>query len=396
MVTFPSPRAVTDGPLYCWFGYYDMPCWDAAGRRIVCLGVDFQARPPTGDDVALVMITDLETGQIKPLTETRAFNWQQGAMMHWLPTDPDRLLILNDRVDGRFVSVIVDAETGERNVLGRATSDVGLGGRYALGLNFARIAATRPGYGYAGLADPYGDELVPGGDGVHVIDLSTGESNLAVSMRQVYDRLAALGKETTRVSDGAKMWFNHTLLNPNETRFAFLVRWPVGGRPGWRTAMFSSAVDGSGLRCVLSDGMVSHFDWRDDRHILAWTRIRRHGDDGVSLDAFYLIDDETGEYEVIGRDLLTVDGHCSYSHNGRWILTDTYPDPVTYEGTLKIYVPVEDREVIVGKYLSPPPFVGEIRCDLHPRWSRDDRAICFDSVHEGRRRVYIVDVPLSF
>jgi len=133
--------------------------------------------------------------------------------------------------------------------------------------------------------------------------------------------------------------------------------------------------------------MVSHFDWRNDAEILAWTRI---GDEG---DHFHLVDDVTGEHRIVGPELLTQDGHCSYSHNGKWILTDTYPDPDTYERTLKIYVPAEDREVIVGRYLSPPPFVGEIRCDLHPRWSRDDRQICFDSVHEGHRQVYIVDTP---
>jgi Tol biopolymer transport system component len=30
--------------------------------------------------------------------------------------------------------------------------------------------------------------------------------------------------------------------------------------------------------------------------------------------------------------------------------------------------------------------------DLHPRWSPDDRQICFDPVHEGHRRVYLMDV----
>ena len=42
--------------------------------------------------------------------------------------------------------------------------------------------------------------------------------------------------------------------------------------------------------------------------------------------------------------------------------------------------------------LSPEPFRGEIRCDPHPRWSWDEKQICFDSVHEGSRQVYVVDV----
>jgi hypothetical protein len=33
-----------------------------------------------------------------------------------------------------------------------------------------------------------------------------------------------------------------------------------------------------------------------------------------------------------------------------------------------------------------------IRCDLHPRWGRDGRAVCIDSAHEGARQMYVLDV----
>ncbi len=59
---------------------------------------------------------------------------------------------------------------------------------------------------------------------------------------------------------------------------------------------------------------------------------------------------------------------------------------------LMMYDTDEDREFLLGRFLAPEPFSGEIRCDLHPRWSRDDRRICFDSVHTGCRQVYIMDV----
>ena len=51
-----------------------------------------------------------------------------------------------------------------------------------------------------------------------------------------------------------------------------------------------------------------------------------------------------------------------------------------------------ERKVMLGRFLSPLPFRGEIRCDLHPRWSRDGRQVCFDSVHEGTRQIYVMDV----
>ena len=202
---------VTSEPLFHWFGYYDMPCWDRRGRYLLSLGVPFEDRPPRADDVAIIGISDQETGRYQAISQTRAFNWQQGAMMNWLLQAPGQQIVFNDRLKDRHVSIIMDVVSGKRRVLGRALSDVGQRGGLALGLNFARIAQTRPGYGYAGLPDSHAADDHPDGDGVFVVDLSTGQSTLAVSMRQVYEYLG-WGE-----LDGVKMWFNHTLLNPSET-----------------------------------------------------------------------------------------------------------------------------------------------------------------------------------
>lgn len=35
---------------------------------------------------------------------------------------------------------------------------------------------------------------------------------------------------------------------------------------------------------------------------------------------------------------------------------------------------------------------GDMRCDLHPRWSRDGKYICVDCSMGGDRQMYLVDV----
>jgi len=121
------------------------------------------------------------------------------------------------------------------------------------------------------------------------------------------------------------------------------------------------------------------------------------------------------------RGILTTDGHCSWSperhglplQDGRapatsvvanarpgaktggacrrWILTDTYPDQERMR-TLILYCVEDNRRVDVGRFFAPTELDGEIRCDLHPRWSRDGLQGSFDSAHEGTRQMYVIDV----
>src|SRR5690606_16485691 len=92
------------------------------------------------------------------------------------------------------------------------------------------------------------------------------------------------------------------------------------GFTGHQTRLFTANADGTDLRCLAADGMVSHYSWRDDDHLLAWMRKSPVGD------RYWLIDDRSADAVVVGDGLLTRDGHCTYSPDRRWILTDTYPD----------------------------------------------------------------------
>jgi hypothetical protein len=132
--------------------------------------------------------------------------------------------------------------------------------------------------------------------------------------------------------------------------------------------------------------MISHFDWRDGAHILAWARRFDVGD------RYFLFRDRTDAPEVVADGVLTVDGHCSYSPDRRWVLTDTYPDRETHNRTLILYRPEDNVRIDIGQFYSPPEVTGELRCDLHPRWSRDGSQVCIDSVHEGPRQMYAIDV----
>src|SRR5690606_18356864 len=184
----------------------------------------------------------------------------------------------------------------------------------------------------------------------------------------------------------AEHWFNHLLFNPSGTRIIFLHRWRSPQRKSWWTRMYTARPDGSEIRLLSDVGMVSHFDWRDDRTILAWTR------DKKGKTGFYLIDDESGDHELVGDGVLTRDGHCSYSPDRRWILNDTYPDKEGNQ-TLMLYRVADGQRVDIGRFFLPEVLRRQpVRCDRHPRRNRDGTQVCNDSAHELPRQVYALDV----
>ncbi len=379
-------RAVTGGPKFQYFGYYDKFPWDSTGRYLVGLETDFMDRPPTPEDRAAIGLIDTQQENAwTQLTETGAFNWQQGSMIHWVGTQPDRLLVHNDVEDERFVSRVWDVHSGEARTLPRPVYAVSRQGDQAVSLNFARVHRTRPGYGYCALPDPTEGDLAPANDGIYWMDLETGENTLIISLAQIVE----IRHQDSM--DGAEHWFNHLQFNNDGTRFVFLHRWkPPGEATPWDTRMFTANPDGTDICCLSDHQMISHFDWRDPAHILAWARRFDRGEEKV--DRYFLYTDQSDAIDVVGEGVLTCDGHCSYSPDKRWILTDTYPSREDHKRTLLLYKPDENLRVDIGRFFSPPELQGEIRCDLHPRWSRDGKQVCLDSMHEGPRRIYVMDV----
>lgn len=377
-----SVRAITSGAHH-FFGYYDKFPWDVTSRYHLVQRVGFMDRMPEPDDRAAVGMVDTADGnRFIPLDETTAWCWQQGTMLQWLGSAPDREIVYNIREDGAFKARVRDVQTGRARTLPRPVYALTADGARAGTLSFSRVHDVRPGYGYCGLRDPNFDVMAPEDDGVWVMDMRSGEARLIVSLAA----LAAIRPPASFA--GAKHRVKHFCWNPAGTRLLFLHRWadPVKIWP-WGTRMFTVNPDGSDLFLVHDSEMTSHFDWRDNDHILAWTRWngQRH---------FHLFRDMTDSVEIVGAEVMNVDGHCSYSPDRRWILNDTYPEGDPPCRVLYLYRVADGRRFDLGRFLTQDPnkIYGPIRCDLHPRWSRDGRQVSFDSVHEGARQVYVMDV----
>jgi len=379
----PPVRAITKGPKFHWFAYYDKLQFDPACRYVLGMEVDFEGRSPRPDDVIRIGMVDLkDNDRWIELGTSRAWCWQQGCMLQWRPGSKSEVL-WNDREGNRFVCHILDVFTRKKRTIPHPIYSVSPDGRTAVAPDFRRVQDMRPGYGYPGLPDPHRDELAPGDSGIWRIDLETGESKLVIS-------LADVAKIPYTHGDLSQMkhYFNHLLVNPDGTRFIFLHRWRGKKGRGFGTRMLTASPEGKDIRVVDGYGRTSHFIWRDPRHILAWAWHPSH------KSAFYLYEDAAGGgVEVVAKGAMTHNGHCSYLPGNEWILNDTYPSGARREQHIYLYHIATGKRVFLGHFPSPPQYSGEWRCDTHPRFSPDGRMVVIDSPHGGNgRQLHLIDI----
>ncbi len=376
-------RAITRGPKFHWFGYYDKLEFDPTNRYVLSNEVDFEHRTPMADDVINVGMVDTQQGdRWIPLGTSAAWGWQQGCMLQWVPGTQSKV-IWNDRQDGGYVSHVLDVKTSKRRTLPRPIYALSPDGRFAVTADFARIQRLRPGYGYQGVVDPFIDVKAPKESGIWRMDLESGDSQLIVSLAD----LAAMPHFGEKLTDYWN-YVNHLLVSPSGERFIFLHRLRKTLESGFITRMFTAKLDGSDLYMLDPSGYTSHFIWRDPQHICAWTKPQ-----GKKA-AFYLFKDKTDEIEIVGDGVMPVNGHNTYLLIGdrQWILNDTYPDAKRQQTPYLYHVPTR-RRIELGHFYSPPPYKGEWRCDTHPRCSNDGRTVAIDSPHGGHgRQVWLLDV----
>jgi len=379
----PAPaiiRRFSSGPNHHFFGYYGICPWNAEGNRHLALETAFHDRAPDVDDIAGVGFIERESGLFHHVTETRAFNLQQGSMLHWIHAADSEEFTFNDWENDRVVSRAVDPDSGRRRTLGAAIAAVSPGKPVALGLNYARTYACRRVTGYANkFYSPETMELVPAGDGLFRIDLCSGHAELLLSIAGI-ERLLPC-----RMAPDQFRWIEHVTFNTNGTRILFVSR--VTQKDNRHLdSLWTAAADGSGLQCLIEYGhFVSHSAWLDPNTVMISCNV-------LGRMGFVLLDVAGNTMKPMPIEKFPQDGHNAFSPDFRWIVCDTYPQGPSRISSLFLYDRQNQRTHTLGAFHHDGQFTKDCRCDLHPRWSRDGTRISFDSVHEGNRQIYEADV----
>ena len=358
-----------------FFGYYDKSPWDITGRYVLCLRAKntWSCVAPS-ESADILLIDTANHNNAKKIAVTHSWNVQQGCMAQWLGPDYDKEIIYNDFRDGKFVSIILNVFTSKERILDMPIYSVAADGSFALTLDFARLHRLRPGYGYSNIEEKTKNDKLPDGPCIWKIDI---KDNI-ISPVLNYTDFATF--EPRKEMREAEHKVNHIMISPNGKRFMVLHRWFDGSRKYSRLVTVN--VDGTEMYNLSDDDMVSHCYWKDDQTIIAFENKKKTGA------GYYLMKDLTPAYKQLWPHI-TSDGHPSYSPDKKLVVTDTYPNRKRM-AILKILN--EDFNIVIAKVFAPFKYDNDTRCDLHPRWSSDGKKICFDSVYEGHRGLYMVEL----
>lgn len=379
-------RVSPDDPKHeYFFGYYDKSPWDETDRFMLCMMANdtwSDVSPKEKADILLIDTSKAEDDEsrVKKITETSAWNVQQACMLQWLGPDYSRRIIYNDYRNKKYVSVILTLKTMEERVIEAPVYSVSTDGKFALTLDFSRLYNLRPGYGYYNVLEKTKGVSLPDTTAIWKVNLESGE----ITDLLRYTDFANFHPRPEIQEDASVHKVNHIMLSPNGKRFMVLYRWFNGQRK--YTRLVTCNVDGTDMYVLSDDDMVSHCCWKNDEEILAFENKQKTGP------GYYLMKDKTQKY-IYCWPQFSNDGHPSYSPDGSLIVTDSYPDR-TRIASINIMDGDETKKenMTVARVFAPFKYDNDTRCDLHPRWNHKGDAICFDSVFEGHRGLYVVNV----
>jgi len=231
-------------------------------------------------------------------------------------------------------------------------------------------------------------------------------------------------------------WVEQPVFNSDGSRFCFFHRWKLKDGTTY-TRLYTCNLDGSDLYLLGDCGNYTHFTWKSSQELICWgclstkllnirkTKLLTGTLSKLGLKIYHRLlpnirrkISNSGYLHFIDKSKKVTkliedeDGHCSFSPSGRYLLADTYPD-INHYRKLVLYDLEKKKKIVIGKFYSLPSkkyltdFYKKfgrplsrlmdwdwtaLRCDLHSRWNWRGDKICIDSVHEGVRKMYIIEI----
>lgn len=353
---------------HVFFGYYDISPFNAESEEIIYNNLI------KNENKLHLMLSSLSSNEEREIAETRAWNWQQGCRLRWMPNN-SREVIFNDFNGKEYFSRIVNVDSKVERTINAPLYDITHDGHYGLSIDFERLGVKRPGYGYT--CRPYKEcEHDLAKEGIELVDLSNNTKQMIITYADIQH---VFGCNTGGLKNN---YINHLCFSPSCRKFLFF--WLTADESWHKSFLLVHDLETHETKLLENQEKVSHYVWQDDDNIIC-----------TAVDSeynwhYYDYQVSTGKKTLLNPLILNIDGHPSL-FDKQIILTDTYPDLMGFQRLYMANTVSGGYKKIVEIY-SNCKIEGEKRTDLHPRFNVKKNKISFDANVGKYRSLYFINI----
>lgn len=412
-----------------WFGYYNYDTLNYDQTKMLCNRSKVDGVAPEKGMTIELGFYDILTGEWHHIDESDSWNWQQGAMLQWLPGNGNENKVIFNRSDGEHLrSRIVDIQTGEKKDIDWPVYGITPDGNKSITLELERSYWCRA-YHYQSIANPVQEGRVIDSDGIFEIDLNNNSRKRIVNIAEII----SICNEPE--FDAQKHWLEHIMISPDGTKFCFLHRYsPIDNVFYYTTRLFVCDIDGSNIQLMGNPNSIdrSHFGWAEDNSFVIYSYKKGFFSKTPGLSAIlhtkpinlkhlfcrsylaicarlpkpiyhrlantgslyqYFRQSASGKYQLDSNwnyKAFEIDGHPSFTKDCRYMITDTYPGKDGYQ-RLIAFDRITRKSVTLATHYANL-WGNPASCDLHPKLSSNNDYVVVDSAFCDKHHMVVYKI----
>ena len=308
------------------------------------------------------------------IIESKYYNYQTGLRPIWINS---KNIIFNYVKNNTLISGLYNVENKSIKDLKYPVQEVSFLKNILFSIDYKKLENINRDYGY-NLSKKNKQEFVNG-----IVAYDYKKQKILFNLK--LEKIIKNSKNKNLVSNN-DYEINHIHHCPYSESIVFIFR---NRKIGANDELFFYNYKTDIIKLIYSGKLISHYCWIEKDKIFAYMQYN-------NINGFYEISFKN-KISITQEILPNIsfnnnDGHPSLSPNKKWIVYDTYPNKARKSSLYLIKNQMNRKKILIGTFYSPMKYYGYKRCDLHPRWSPDGKFISFDSVHEGTRKTYLMDI----
>lgn len=414
-----------------WFGYYNYDTLNSDQTKLLANRSKIDGVAPKKGMTIELGYYEIPSGVWHNIGISDSWNWQQGAMMQWLTDDS---IIYNTSENNHLVSKIFNIKTGKTRTINWPIYAIVPNGKKSISLDLERSYWCRA-YHYQSVVNHDVDGEIVESDGIFEIDLENNTRKRIISIRDI------INTEYRAYFDECKHWIEHIMISKSGKYFCFLHRFsPKADVYKYETRICIANIDGSNLHVIPNWNKFewSHFGWNLDDAFSIYTvktntitnkfkavdrqetkstpsfslrslvvksltftknllphPVRRIIKGQSNYYQYYKVN-KYGIFSLIDNfrlKMFNIDGHPSFTNDGRYMITDSYPNSDKYQ-RLMIY-DIQTKKGLVVAELYAHYHGNPASCDLHPKLCNNNKYVVVDTAYNNKHHMIIFELDWS-